>query len=148
MTSISCFWREAVAVLTDLPGVFNCIGHELLIAKLNVYGFNNLSLIFMCSYVLGKKQKSKINSSFSCSAEISLLLQPRVQSWDNFYLSLCMWPLLDIRDLVCASFAHDTSPYTSLCDMIHILEKFEKGIHSMFDWFSENFLKASADNAI
>ena len=29
--------------------------------------------------------------------------------------------------------------------MIHILEKLEKGIQSMFDWFSENFLKASAD---
>ena len=59
-----------------------------------------------------------------------------------------MWPLLDIRDLVYASFADDTFPYSSLCDMIHILEKFKKGIHSMFDWFSENFLKASADNAI
>ena len=29
--------------------------------------------------------------------------------------------------------------------MIHILEKLEKGIQSMFDWFSENFLKANAD---
>ena len=28
--------------------------------------------------------------------------------------------------------------------MIHILEKLEKGIQSMFDWFSENFLKANA----
>ena len=29
--------------------------------------------------------------------------------------------------------------------MISILEKLEKGIQSMFDWFSENLLKASAD---
>ena len=29
--------------------------------------------------------------------------------------------------------------------MIHILEKLEKGIQSIFDWFSENFLKANAD---
>ena len=29
--------------------------------------------------------------------------------------------------------------------MIPILEKIEKGIQSMFDWFSENFLKANAD---
>ena len=29
--------------------------------------------------------------------------------------------------------------------MIHVLEKLEKGILSMFDWFSENFLKANAD---
>ena len=29
--------------------------------------------------------------------------------------------------------------------MIHILQKVEKGIQSMLDWFSENFLKANAD---
>ena len=29
--------------------------------------------------------------------------------------------------------------------MILILEKLEKGIQSMFDWFSENFLKANSD---
>ena len=29
--------------------------------------------------------------------------------------------------------------------MILILEKLEKGIQSMFDWFSKNFLKANAD---
>ena len=29
--------------------------------------------------------------------------------------------------------------------MIYTLEKLEKGIQSMFDWFLENFLKASAD---
>ena len=32
-----------------------------------------------------------------------------------------------------------------LTEMIPILEKLEKGIQSMFDWFSENFLKANAD---
>ena len=29
--------------------------------------------------------------------------------------------------------------------MITILEKLEKGIQNMFDWFSENFLKTNAD---
>ena len=32
--------------------------------------------------------------------------------------------------------------------MIPILEKREKGIPSMFDWFSENFLKANADKCL
>ena len=44
-----------------------------------------------------------------------------------------------------ASFADDTTSYSCLPEMIHILEKLEKGIQSMFDWFSENFLKANAD---
>ena len=50
-----------------------------------------------------------------------------------------------VRDLENASFVDDTTPYTCLPEMIHILEKLEKGIQSMFDWFSENILKAIAD---
>ena len=36
-------------------------------------------------------------------------------------------------------------PYSCLPEMIPILEKLEKGIQSMFDWFSENLLKANPD---
>ena len=48
----------------------------------------------------------------------------------------------EVRDLEYASFADDTTPYSCLPEMIPILEKC---IKSMFDWFSENFLKANAD---
>ena len=51
----------------------------------------------------------------------------------------------EVRDLEYASFADDTTPYSCLPEMIHFLEKLEKGIQSMSDWFSGNFLKASAD---
>ena len=52
---------------------------------------------------------------------------------------------LEVSDLEYASFADDTTPYRCVSEMIHILQKIEKGIQSMFDWFSENFLKTSAD---
>ena len=51
----------------------------------------------------------------------------------------------EVRDLEYASFADDTTPYSCLPEMVAILEKLEKGIQSMFDWFSEDFLKANAD---
>ena len=51
----------------------------------------------------------------------------------------------EIRDLEYASFADDTIPCRCLPEMIPILEKLERGIQSMFDWFSENFLKTNAD---
>ena len=53
--------------------------------------------------------------------------------------------VFEIRDLEYASFADDTTPYSCLPEMILVLEKLEKGIQSMFDWFSENVLKANAD---
>ena len=51
----------------------------------------------------------------------------------------------DVRDSEYASFADDTTLYICLPEMITILEKLEKGIQNMFDWFSENFLKTNAD---
>ena len=36
-----------VAILIDLSKAFGCMNHELLIAKLNAYGFDSLSLRFI-----------------------------------------------------------------------------------------------------
>ena len=78
---------QAAAVLTDISKAFDCIDHELLIAELNAYGFDNSSPTFIYSYSSERKQRTKINSSFSCWAEI-LFGVPNVQSWDHFYLRL------------------------------------------------------------
>ena len=47
----------------------------------------------------------------------------------------------EVRDLEYPSFADDTTTFSCLPEMVHILEKLQKGIQSMFDLFSENFLK-------
>ena len=39
---------------------FDCIMHDLLIAKLQAYGFDNYSLNFVCNYLAGREQKIKI----------------------------------------------------------------------------------------
>ena len=41
----SGYSSEAATVLTILSNVFDCINHEFLIAKLNAFGFDNLSLL-------------------------------------------------------------------------------------------------------
>ena len=70
-------WRQSVdsggqaaAVLTDLLKAFDCIDHELLVTKVNAYGFDNSSLAFIYSYLSERKQRAKINSFFSCWTEI------------------------------------------------------------------------------
>ena len=52
-------------VLTDLSKAFDCINHELLIAKLNAYGFDSPSLKFISGYLNFRKQKTKVGSTFS-----------------------------------------------------------------------------------
>ena len=142
--SLDSGW-QAAAVLTDLSKAFDCIDRELLIAKLNAYGFDNSSLTFIYSYLFGRKQRTKINSSFSCWAEMLFgVPQSSILGLLLFNAYICDL-FFKVSDLEYASFADDTTPYSCLPEMIHILEKLEKGIQSMFDWFSENFLKANAD---
>ena len=61
-------WKSAAdnkksfgALLTDLSKTFGCLSHDLLIAKLNVYGFNMSGLRFLYSYLENCMQRTKIN---------------------------------------------------------------------------------------
>ena len=53
------------AVLTDLFKAFNCIDRNLLIAKVNAYGFEKRSLEFIHSYLTKCKQRTKVDSAFN-----------------------------------------------------------------------------------
>ena len=70
-------WRSAVdnkntfgVLLTDLPKAFDCLSHELLLAKLHAYGFSIPALRLVYSYLQNRKQRTKINSAYSCWEEI------------------------------------------------------------------------------
>ena len=60
-------WRQSLdgrgysgAVLMDLAKAFETINHELLIAKLHVYGFNKESLEFILDYLSNRWQRTRI----------------------------------------------------------------------------------------
>ena len=55
----------AGAVLTDLSKACDCLNHEFLIAKLQVYGFNRTALKQIHRYLTERQQRIKINCSFS-----------------------------------------------------------------------------------
>ena len=65
-------WKKAVdnnkvfgALLTDLSTAFDCIRHDLLVAKLNAYGLSFPALKIIQDYLLIPKQRTKIGSSYS-----------------------------------------------------------------------------------
>ena len=53
------------AVLTDLSKAFDCILHELLLAKPHTYGLDKIWLTFVHAYLSQRQQKSKVGSIFS-----------------------------------------------------------------------------------
>ena len=136
---------QAGALLTDLSKAFDCIDHELLIAKLHAYGFGNDALKFICSYLKGRKQGNKIISSYSSFAEI-LFGVPQGSILGSLLFNVYICDLFyDIDDLDFASFADDNTPYSCLSDMISVLGQLKGGIDKMSDWFKKNFLKGNAD---
>ena len=59
-----------VPLLTDLWKTFYCLDQELLIAKLNAYGFRLTVLKLVKNYLSNRKPRTKINSSYISLLEI------------------------------------------------------------------------------
>ena len=60
----------AGAILTDLSKAFDCLNDDLLIAKLEAYGFGKEALKFIYDYLKDRKQRTKVNGSFSSWLEL------------------------------------------------------------------------------
>ena len=58
------------AVLMDLSKAYDCLSHEMLIAKLAAYGFSKQSLRLIYSFLKGRKQRVKIGNNVSDWLEI------------------------------------------------------------------------------
>ena len=101
-----------VALLTDLSKVFDCISHDLIIAKLEAYGFHIDALKLIHDYLSNRKQRVKVNDAYSSWKDIfygvpqGSILGPllfNIHLCDLFYF---------LEDLDIASYADDTTIYT------------------------------------
>ena len=70
-------WRKCLGnkgycgiLLTDLSNAFDCLIHDLLIAKLNAYGLEYNSLRLIHSYLTDRLQRIRINSMYSSWSNI------------------------------------------------------------------------------
>ena len=133
------------AVLTDLSKAFDCLLHDLLIAKLHAYGFEIDSLRLIYSYLVERKQRVKIDNEYSSWQEI-LFGVPQGSILGPLLFNIHMCDLFfAVKSIDIASYADDTTPYVSLEDTDLIIEKLEVKTNEILQWFDENAMKANAD---
>ena len=72
LLDLSGKWKQAVnsgqmfgALLTDLSKAVDCLDHELQIPKLKAHGFSLPALKLVHDYLLNKKQRTKVNKTYS-----------------------------------------------------------------------------------
>ena len=133
------------AVLTDLSKAFDCINHELLIAKLNAYGFDSPSLKFISAYLNFRKQKTKVGSTFSDYLNI-LLGVPQGSIAGPLFLNVytCdMFFQIDTSEFF--SYADYNTPFTSTQNQEKLIKTLQSTLNGVFEWYQENYFKANAD---
>ena len=127
--------NEYDALLTDLSKAFECLQHDLIVAKLHAYGFSIESLKLINSYLNERKQRVKMNYQFSSWLDIVVgvpqgsILEPglfNIFSCDMF---------LFCNDIDFASYADDNTPYCIGKGPEEVISQLEKSSKSVFQWF-------------
>ena len=132
-------------LLTDLSKAFDCVKHDLLIAKLHVNNFDYGALTLIRSYLSNRKQRTKINSSFSSWHEIFAGV-PQGSNLGPLLFNIYINDIFFIiKNVYIANFADDSSPYTSKKNMVDVIHILEEESNKMHEWYMLNYLKPNAD---
>ena len=132
-------------LLADLSKAFDCILHDLLIAKLAAYGFDYNSLQILKSYLSNRKKRTKINDAYSKYFEILFGVQQGSISGSLLFNIYICDMFYDINDCDIASYADDNIPYVSSSNLDALINKLVESTTNLFQWFTNNHMKANAD---
>ena len=143
-------WQEELdkggfvgTILMDLSKAYDCLPHDLLVAKLEAYGVGKAALNLTSNYLSHRKQRTKIGSSYSDWYEIvrdvpqGSILGPLL--FNIFINDLFLF----IEKANICNFADDNTIYSCTKNLETVLKNLEHDMINVSKWFKVNSMKAN-----
>ena len=122
--------------------------HDLLVWNLHALKFDVTALNLIFDYLTGKKQRVKINFTFS-SYEDLFQGTPHRSILERILFNLFLCDLyLFVDELILRSYAVDNTPSVCSENVSAILEKLGDVRNLFFEWFSSTCYRQMVTNAI
>ena len=138
-------WKTSVdkiktfaALLINLSKASDCLPQDLIIGKLNAYGFSLSTTGLMLSYLSNKKQRTNTNTIYSsweemlCGVSQVYILGPIL-----FSIFICdLYLIMNKVDF--ASYDHDNVPYVIGNGVKEVINYSKELSDEIFYWFADN----------
>ena len=145
-------WKEAAdnnkafgELLTDLSKAFDCLSHDLLIAKLHAYGLDLASLKILQDCLTNRKQRTKVDSFYSSWEKVlSGMPQGSILGPLLFNIFMCDMFLI-LKTASFTGYADDNTPFVVRENTTNVIKALEDIGENFTKWFSDNQMRLNTD---
>jgi len=127
------------AVMLDFSAAFDVINHDICLAKLKSYGFEESAIKWVQSYLGNRKQAVFVNGSFSSYKE-SRCGVPQGSCLGPLLFSIFVNDLPAVTNSIVVMYADDSTPSASAPTVAKLKYKLQTDLERIWNWVQTNHL--------